>query len=56
MNIPIEIEYDLNCPPSSEEYYKFLAECFQKEDIYWNELFEEMEAEYWINEFKNEIF
>lgn len=37
-------------------YDEFLALIYEAEDIFWKEIFEDMEAEYWINEAKNSNF
>ena len=34
-------------------YDCFLAECYEAEDEFWKELFENIEADYWIEENKN---
>lgn len=38
----------VNIPP--EEYYNYLMECYQKEDEFLKEIFEDSEADYWINQ------
>lgn len=35
------------------EYDKFLAEIYEAEDEFWKEVYEDSEADYWINENKN---
>ena len=35
------------------KYDCFIAECYEAEDEYWQFIYEENEADYWINENKN---
>ena len=35
------------------KYDCFLAECYEAEDEFWKGIYEEIEADYWINESKN---
>ena len=35
------------------KYDCFLAECYETEDEFWKEIYEDSEADYWINESKN---
>lgn len=30
-------------------YDEFIAECYEAEDEFWKEVFEDIEADYWIN-------
>ena len=41
----IEIDFD--------KYEQFLAEQYEIEDEFWKGVYEEIEADYWINENKN---
>lgn len=43
----IEVPYPYN------EYISFLAECYEAEDEFWEDVFNDMEADYWIDEAKN---
>jgi hypothetical protein len=35
------------------DYDCFIAECYEAEDEFWKEIYEDSEADYWINENKN---
>lgn len=43
----IEVPYPYN------NYVSFLVECYEAEDEFWKGIYEEIEADYWINENKN---
>lgn len=36
-----------------DEYDCFIAECYEAEDEFWKGIYEDIEADYWINEDKN---
>lgn len=36
-----------------EGYYDYLAQCYQEEDEQMRKDFEELEAEYWVDYYKN---
>lgn len=36
-----------------EEYDCFIAECYEVEDEFWEDIFKDTEAGYWIDETKN---
>ena len=36
-----------------EEYDCFIAEYYEAEDEFWEDVFNDMEADYWIDEAKN---
>ena len=36
-----------------DKYNCFIAECYEAEDEFWEDVFEDMEADYWIDEAKN---
>lgn len=38
---------------SFKEYDCFIAECYEAEDEFWEDVFNDMEADYWIDEAKN---
>lgn len=50
----VELEHDLYNPLFLRGYEQFLAECYQAEDAFWKEYFEELEADSIISEMKNE--
>lgn len=39
-----------------KEYDQFLSECYEAEDEFWKEVYENSEAEKWINEAKENNF
>jgi len=36
-----------------KDYDCFIAECYEAEDEFWEDVFNDMEADYWIDEAKN---
>ena len=40
----MEIDYKYDC---------FIAECYEAENEFWEDVFKDMEADYWIDEVKN---
>lgn len=46
-------EMIIEVPYSYNDYVSFLAECYEAEDEFWKEIYEDSEADYWINENKN---
>jgi len=46
----IEVPYPYN---DYVDYVSFLAEIYEAEDEFWKEIYEDSEADYWINENKN---
>ena len=42
-----------NMEMNFEEYDCFIAECYEAEDEFWEDVFNDMEADYWIDEAKN---
>lgn len=37
------------------KYECLIAECYEAEDEFWKEIYEDIEADYWINEYKNKF-
>ena len=46
-------EETIEIPWTPTEYACFLAECYELEDEILKEIYEDLEADYWINENKN---
>ena len=43
----------IEIPYPYSKYDCFIAECYEAEDEFWKGIYEEIEADYWINEEKN---
>ena len=46
-------EMVIEVPYPYSEYNCFIAECYEAEDEFWKGIYEEIEADYWIDENKN---
>ena len=48
-------EMVIEAPYPYNNYILFLAECYEAEDEFWKGIYEDIEADYWINENKNKF-
>lgn len=56
-NVFLDIgEEIIEVPWTPIEYNCFIAECYETEDEFWKEVFEDTEADYWIDHYKNNNF